>query len=493
MKQRILIASQILIAAVAFLIIFFLWTGSETGESEFVPADEKIVIYRYNWGEVASVEADIIWSEIRKQLPENLNIDLHVESIPGTEYGQRLAVDLSIGEQIDAFLIGENDLGYWYSQGGIIEPVNYLLDSFGPHVIEAVPPEAWNQVSIGDTILGIPSIGDPGGNCIVVRKDILDRYGIPLPTTLAELEEASRRLLEYDSSIIPITGAWWDFSYLLCPALGIPRWDENIIDHEREMIYSGNKTVEFRHYFRILQEWRRKGFLDPNFISADFNATKKLFLSGQNVFTFNHVERTHDWGAELADIVPEAELAVIPELDGAGVWSGSGIVPSVLLITQYSTQKENLVKYLDWMLSSAGNYRLAAFGLPDRHYTPDGADAFIQHEEILYANLFAPIHHRELGLTCSNRFPAWYPAIERVNSVEYHSDPLKGVLFLDTSTAKRFPATSLFDQEAGKFLDGRLEATRENYQKLVDIYFMNGGTEISREYYTQYREVTEGR
>ena len=486
MKLPILISSQIAVVGLVLFLLFLIWTGSERSDAEFSPEQERVVVYRYNWGEVSAQDADLVWQEIRRRLGDRLDIELHVETIPGTEYGQKLTVDLSIGEQIDGFLIGENDLGFWYSRGGIIEPLNYLLDRYGENVLRAVPEEAWSQVSMEETILGIPSIGDPGGNCIVVRMDILQRYGIELPETLEELEAAAALLLEKDPSIIPITGAWWDFSYLLCPALGIPRWDEHVIDHQREMIYTGNKSPEFRQYFATIQKWLELGYLDPDYLSANFDSTKKMFIDGKTVFSFNHVERTHDWAADLADEHPQAYVDVIPELNAAGIWSGSGIVPSVLLIPQSSQRKASLLEYIDWLFADRANYRLAAMGIPDRHYTPDGPEAFIQHETVVYSRLFAPLFHRDYALTCSNRFPAWYPAIEKVNSVQWHSDPLKGLIFLDTSISKEFPATSLFDQESGKFLDGRLAPTEENYQNILAVYFDNGGTEIARDYYRQY-------
>ena len=70
---------------------------------------------------------------------------------------------------------------------------------------------------------------------------------------------------------------------------------------------------------------------------------KQLFISGKSVFLFNHVERTHDWGLEILKNNPDADLTVIPELNGKGVWSGSGSVGEVLIIPESSENKIELI------------------------------------------------------------------------------------------------------------------------------------------------------
>lgn len=480
---------SVIAAVAAGVLLFFMLRGSEP--VTFTEKRTKVVIYRQNWGEVVSTDAEAVRRKIDEEIGRKLGIELEMRIIPGTEYGQKLEVDLSIGEQIDAFVAGENDLGYWYSRGVIIEPLNYLLQEHGQAVLDRIPAPVWDQVTIGDSILGVPSYGEAGGRCIVVRRDILDRYGLPVPRTIAELETVSARLLELDPDIIPITGAWWDFSYLLCPALGISRWDANVIDGQRGMIYSGNKDPEFYRYFATLRGWLDKGYLDRDFLSANFDRMKDLFLSGRNVFTFNHVERTHDWGRELAALDPEAEITVIPELDGAGVWSGSGPVPDVLIVTQYSRHKPQVIKYLNWFLGSREAYTLASLGIEGRHYRSAGPDGFIDDPGTSYRKVFAPIHNKDLARRCVNRFPAWYEANGLVNAVSWIMDPLKGSVYLDTSIEKRYPEVALFDQEWSKFLDGRIAPTGENYERILSLYFDNGGDEIAREYYRQYLEAGE--
>jgi len=486
MRKSVMLAMLLFaVAVVAFFIVtqyVSIKPPAQRLEDRRIP---RVIIYKYSWGEIAEQDADLVAQELRRQLGDDLRIDLDVVVVEGTDYGTALDVGLAAGEQIDAFLVGGNQLGYWYRRGGVVTPLNELVDRWGPDLHRAIPARLWDEVTIDGQILSIPGYADARGPCIVVRKDILDRYHLPLPRTIEELTAVSRRLREFDPGIVPISGAWWDFGTLLCPALGIEHWDAHIVDQVRGMIYTGHKREDFYDFFVHLRGWYDEGLLDTEFLSANFDRIKELLFTGRNVFTFNNVERTNDWARELAGVNPRAELSVIPELNGAGVYSPQGEIPHHLIIPQSSVKKDEIVRFANWVFQSPEHYYLVHLGIEGRHYRRQ-AHSFVSIEPTRYRGLFTPVVNKDFALPNANMYQTWYSAIEEVQKVKWKTDILSGQLFLDASIERSYPQLVQFDREWWKYLDGSREPSAENYRTTLALYFDNGGTEISRSYYQSY-------
>ncbi len=479
----------LIVILVAVSVIVFLLFQTLQGRNVEVVGDvnpTNLVLYKQTWGGLVFDDASLVRDEIEAGINSqtDLKVTLDFRIFEGPEYGQGLDMAFSSGEPIDAFVVGEDKLGYWYHRNQTF-PLNDLLDQYGSHIKERFPEEVWRQVSLNGEILAIPSLGEATGSCIVVRKDVLDAYNLPLPGTIEELEQIASELISLEEDIIPISGAWWDFAPILCPALDIYKWDAHIIDDEKKMILTGSKHNDFYKYFQTLQKWYSLEYLDDDYLSANFEQMKQRFINGKTVFLFNHVERTHDWGLELLKIDPLAELTVIPELNGNGVWSGSGAVGEVLIIPESSQNKVELIRFLDWIYSDEDNYLLTSSGIEGLHYEMNGG--YLETiGETLYQGVYTPLYHKDMQTGRSDRSPFWKDAYDKVSSVEWESDPLKGEVFL----VKNISSSEIegwFSQEWGKFLSGEREASEENYKNLLDWYFTHGGDELARDYYTQLR------
>ncbi|MFJ1911355.1 ABC transporter substrate-binding protein [Streptomyces sp. NPDC088147] len=75
------------------------------------------------------------------------------------------------------------------------------LENIAPHVGDAAgefSDFAWNQVSYGDQVVGIPV--DVGPQALFYRKDVFAKFGIAPPTTWAEFTTAAEKLRKADSS-----------------------------------------------------------------------------------------------------------------------------------------------------------------------------------------------------------------------------------------------------------------------------------------------------
>ncbi|MEV4970502.1 ABC transporter substrate-binding protein [Streptomyces scopuliridis] len=75
------------------------------------------------------------------------------------------------------------------------------LEDIAPHVGDAAgkfSDFAWNQVSFGDQVVGIPV--DVGPQALFYRKDVFAKFGIAPPTTWAEFKAAAEKLRKADPS-----------------------------------------------------------------------------------------------------------------------------------------------------------------------------------------------------------------------------------------------------------------------------------------------------
>ena len=71
---------------------------------------------------------------------------------------------------------------------GLVDLTEYGADEVRDDYTEG----AWKDVSSGDAVYAIPVDGGPMG--MLYRKDILDQYGIPVPTTWDEFAAAAQAL-----------------------------------------------------------------------------------------------------------------------------------------------------------------------------------------------------------------------------------------------------------------------------------------------------------
>jgi multiple sugar transport system substrate-binding protein len=120
-----------------------------------------------------------------------------IEALPQEQYNQRIGVEVSSGVgQVDVFATIPSQDGIKFWLGGFAAPIEgYLKDprlTAPDYDLNDFTSAALQGVRHKGTIFALPWGAEVG--MLFYRKDLFQKYEVKVPTTLAELEEAAKKL-----------------------------------------------------------------------------------------------------------------------------------------------------------------------------------------------------------------------------------------------------------------------------------------------------------
>lgn len=151
--------------------------------------DEEIELTMWAWAVTQYTPAVEAFQE---EYP-NIKIDFVVESGSTdmyTKYQNAIEANTGIPDvlQMEYYAIPQ------YAVSGSL--LNFASDSIESEIGPLYSESAWNDVHVAGGLYGIPT--DQGPTVMFYRQDILDEFGLEVPTTWEELEEAGIALHEAD-------------------------------------------------------------------------------------------------------------------------------------------------------------------------------------------------------------------------------------------------------------------------------------------------------
>lgn len=474
-----------------------------------VPEKIKLNFYTMNWFPKDMPDNNLVKAEIEKRIADTINIELNFVEIPGAEYWNKLNVAIASGEQIDAFAEGMNGAANWGGKTDFVQDIGPLVDKYGQNLKKYVEQIAWDSIKFNGKIIGIPNHLQAALCGIIVRKDILDKYGIPLPTTLEEMEKACAALKAADPNIIPSMGQWWMMEVMVAPVLGKQYSGSYVIDETNQKITLGYFTEEVIPFINLLKKWKENGWYDKDHLvnQGKPEVDKNAFASGKTVFVWGNIGLLDPYATAAQKVDPKAEIEYIPSFGpNHTVWSFSGPANMCVIIPKMCKAPERVVQYFDWIVSSPENYTLVSTGIEGKHfkYVDSNRQKMIQPlqtEDLkTYNGMFlCTLSFDNVGYdtyvddpndpNVKKNYELYIKYRNILRNTKWKTDPLIGKVSLDKSIETKYPLLSsmINDWFVGKFLTGQLPPTKENIQKMIDAYNKAGGEEVSREYYRQYK------
>lgn len=165
------------------------------GKSETATnADGKTTITWLNIMHTASPPTDTVLEKIE----ELTNADIQFSWIPDASKEERLNTSLASGSLADivSLTILENSSVRNALKAGVFWEVGPYLDEF-PN-LKGISQDMRNSASIEGKLYGIPMQKQVARNGVIIRKDWLDRLGLPVPKTTAELMQVAKAFTEQD-------------------------------------------------------------------------------------------------------------------------------------------------------------------------------------------------------------------------------------------------------------------------------------------------------
>lgn len=306
---------------------------------------------------------------IRTKLPEFeklTGIKVVMESFPEDQFRQKRLVEMAAGSgTVDGFMIMPGNTGKMYSVNNWITPLEpYAKNS------KITSPE----FSFDNYFAGILKGGNFGGvqktvpvqaetSLIAYRKDLFDKYGLKIPTTMAELEQVAKALtkdLDGDGKTdlygitmrgkrAAATSQWVEFLY----SYG-GKWEHS---NGKSAVNSKEAVAATEFYGKLIREYGPPGGTNIHFAEsiAYFTQGKAAMIFDANVFKANYEDPTSSTVAGKIGyfLIPAGPGGQVPHVSG---WH--------MAIATQSKKKEATWLFIQWAANFENSYGALVNGVP---------------------------------------------------------------------------------------------------------------------------------
>lgn len=293
-----------------------------------------------------------------KKLEEMTNTDLDIVLVPHKEYEQKM-VQMFATNDIPDVVQGSGGVNGKEMAGsveaGVFMPLDELLKKYGQNLLKKVPKEAWENVTYQGKIYAIPEyLSNPSRRATWIRKDLLDKTGLPVPKTVDEYMNVLRAFKKLGVEN-PYMGRQ-DFKYAdtffgpydVYPYLSM--FEEVNGQVQPKFMDNENMMKALQTYKTMYDE----GLINKEFATINPTNYKNLILAGKaGMWTMNANELLQ-WEQQMKATTPGAKLEIIPSPIGPDGKGGSylyGSVTRTFFIKKGTKNAEDIVKFFDWMLS----------------------------------------------------------------------------------------------------------------------------------------------
>lgn len=309
----------LLIGIVAFAGILPLYAQKEKAPYVF-----RMAFGPYEAAQGAMDVKDQLTDPYFQSIAKKIGVVPTVESWPwngGTGYVQSLRLALASGQKFDAIRPWDMGLTVELIKAGQALALDSYLDKEGKDIKAMFTKEQWDQVrAIGKgKIYFIPAFGRADTyRAAMIRKDWLDRLGLKVPTTQAELLTVLRAFKTQDAdgdgianNQIPVSGRemlrWFDDLFVMHGVSmyeGHPQWKWN---PSKKIFESSQVSSDMKDAIMFMRQLYGEGLMDqvmPTQKSADWNAK---INSGKVGMYFHLMSANTDFSNfRLSDPSPDA-------------------------------------------------------------------------------------------------------------------------------------------------------------------------------------------
>lgn len=363
-------------------------------------------------------DTDKLIAAIEEKCP--LNIKLNLVFIPHADIAEKTRLSLASGETNDlVWTSGDTDLVDYVNQG-YIDPLDDLLNEYGPDILAMRPDEMWDNGRLNGNIYAIP-LGTYNRFMMHynVRKDLREEMGWPEITNMEELVEFAYAANEaYPDIPTIVPGAYGGEQYCAWAAFPFDGFsDSEFISYSpwngvSLMLYEKNNDGKIYNFFdtkepaiwdKILEA--RKLYEDGILYSDLLSLKTYRDMMSQNkavISPWPEIIPEAAYRNQLAANVPTGEIESVvwyQELaNQPGTMLADFSVWNFQTVAAVSKNKELAIQFLNWTQESQENYDLCAYGIEGEHveYPSDGTYKNISDKmrQFGYAWIWSPILDR---------------------------------------------------------------------------------------------------
>ncbi|NOU73019.1 extracellular solute-binding protein [Paenibacillus sp. LMG 31458] len=336
---------------------------------------------------------DAIIAEAEKRMADTLNVKLNITFVPWADLAQKTQLTLASGESID--LIFDAPWLHLSQQiaAGSYEPLEGLLDKYGPNIVKARPQQMWDANKFSGKIYGIPlGASHFQGRGYYVRKDIREKLGIAPIKTYDDLIKFAYAVKEKVPGITPLLPAGQDGLKDMSEAVFRRFFDTKThlspspVLTQSLVLYTKNNDGKVHNLFDEIDptiwSWiknARKLYQD-GIIGKDVLAVKDLSQPAKEgkvaIFDQNNFGIAPDIQSAVKQNDPNAEFESVTFFDATPKANISNFQQwNFISVPVVSKNKERAIQFLDWA-NQKDNYDLLTYGIKGEDWEPVGDDQY---------------------------------------------------------------------------------------------------------------------
>lgn len=454
------------------------------------------------------------WPVFQK-IEERTNVSIEFEPV-ADGWAEKQQILIATNSVPDFMLTSHTDVRTYGPDGVFLDLSKYLDQAPNIKKFFDEYPEAM-AVSTGSDggIYSVPTFEGKGFNYSwIVRRDLMDKYGIKDPTNPEEFYQMLKTLKENHPDTYPLVPE--KASHLLGDSMFAPFLTAftglnsfiGFDPYEKQYEFAADHPG-FKETLTYLNKLYNEGLLDPEFLIMKPAQWEERMLSGKGLVTWFWKARVQAFNnnAEKAGLIAGYKADTIPVFAAPGVepylFGRSLIGTSGIAISGNVKNPEIAVRFLDYMMGEEGS-DLLSLGIEGETYERKDGKAN-------YLESLGPAPYNILR----GDYGIWYPGIaqnfgkardaeilspdaQRIEDLYFpilqEAPPALVMTAEETELqkAKKANLDTYLDQKVSEFISGRTPINDETLQAFIDQSVKLGAYELRDMYNTSYTRIFSG-
>jgi putative aldouronate transport system substrate-binding protein len=322
-------------------------------------------------------------------------VKMNFQPVPLADYLAKQKIWMATKQVPDIMRTDLNDIRD-FANPAVFQPVLPLIDKYAPNLKKYLNSRA-NRVTklkMNGDLYMVPTDGFNAKRLSpspCIRKDLVDKTGLQLPTTFDELYNVLKEVKKANPNTIGWTarrpsapsGIKRELMIVAYPfgsglggwsrGIDIPYWEETANSGKGAWVY-GPIRPEFKDVLTYFAKLYKEGLLDPDFANATADQWHEKNSNGKGVFSWDNFSFCTRWNQAVRGIDPKATWTPFPTIKGtkgARENDYTGIFDGGYCISANCKYPDRAIQLLDWKLSPIG-IDVCSWGIQDTHYTLTG-------------------------------------------------------------------------------------------------------------------------
>jgi len=318
-RQNQLIKTAVLFVAAMTVSMLAACSGAQPAHEGAKPEphapETQNEVFRYSTMVSTFAEVPDMTNQFWTRFQKENHLQMDVEWIPDPEFQTKLNLAMATGELPDVVSAGNPfDINILNAiEKGLFWDLGPFLGDLSdyPNLKKHIPETAWKYSKHKGTYYFIPRARSQINVGYMIRKDLLDEAGVPVPQTVEELHAALKEIKARDSGgqligtlfIDNIQAAFGTFT---------PQYNDEGGIYRNILSDSYTNMVEW--YRQLYQD----GLMTPEFSSIKGLEGDNFFLSGKTAFHSKNFWHQYRFEQENKKIKADAKVEIVPFLRGPG-------------------------------------------------------------------------------------------------------------------------------------------------------------------------------